>query len=110
MKDYYGYERFGLCTPIGALADLPELIRAVAQEPPDITRVAVYEAGLVVDPTAEKRAAVDIFMQCVERGVDPEPALSERYTRVMCGQSPVLMPAPYVELTERYGWLTGARA
>jgi hypothetical protein len=110
MKDYYGYERFGLCTPIGEMVDLPDLIRSVSQRPADITRVAVYEAGLVVDPAEEKRAALEIFMQCLERGLDPEAGLRKRYASVMCGESSVLMPAPYVELSQRYGWLTGACA
>lgn len=105
MKDYYSYERFGLCRPIVDLESLPKLIREVTAAPADIARAAVYEAGLVVDPVAEKRAAVQMFMDCLEQGVNPAIPLSTRYTPITCGDSSVLVPPAYAQLDKRYGWL-----
>jgi hypothetical protein len=105
MSDYFGFERFGLCTRIPSLEALPELISKTLGRRIESDRVSVYEAGLVQDPTEEKRAALALFMLGVGEGTEAE-RLMQRYRRVLHEGTPVFMSAAYAELNRKHGWLT----
>jgi hypothetical protein len=105
MADYFGYQKFGLCTPIPNLEALPGLVAKSAGERADFERVGAYEAGLVQDPDVEKCAALALFRAGLrdDRGLATE--LRKRYEPMLHKGVCLFMSSEYARLNDKHKWL-----
>jgi hypothetical protein len=110
MRDYYGYEKAGLCRAISDLRQLPDLIRERSREKISFEQLAAYEAGLVQDPAAEKRAALALLIDSLKNGGDVQLKLRQRYVCFVDRGTPLFMRADYARLNDEHRWLSQSSA
>ena len=76
MKDYYGYERYGICKNCEDIDNLKELINELLNVKQSFDNVIYFEAGLVSDPRYNKDKILSAYIDAIKsnKNFSPDPA------------------------------------